>query len=950
MATPSVSLSAPYTVFPLSLPLHQTKAKGRNASTYRACYTAPVESRKRKRPNGSTEIATAVDGEGVNIYDVRSTQTVSSYALQPSTKFSCAPTSTVSRLSKTGVFRRTYAALSAPKKQLVCWEETADGSDEQDTPVKQHSANSGSKHDVVFIQDLSSTARRGKAKDEEVDSGLLVVYTDGMIRMFDRDLQKTHWEFALLSQKTEDSVVVYAASASTATVCKSVLSSRSDIALSEGNEHIILLIVTQDPTASTVHLISVPVTANRKTPRDLLSIQLPASSKHKSAFSVHFPTGTLYQLSSTHLTTYNLAATNPTAVTIVPLPWTEDSDAHPKSLLRISSSIVLVATNDEIALYDTKFSSLQASVSIKQPTSNAVSGVSTPTSSAAGTNSTDSVFLTTFIQDMDLVIGYAQSGIVGIQLTRSRAEAKGGLLIDSIGRGVSGADDLAKVKTTFSTAHERRRVRTESALQALRRAKNSGDVTRFEYLFGAYLGSKRLIHTVKPAEGGEDTAMVNGVEGSALDKENATSGPPDFSWAIAKLLRKPLRADFVRGVLSMIFEVTEPSPLEGEQEMRVGFAASNALRFLLETGNFSTTFLPLKHGLMKALLAYDPTLCTLQLFLTSLNDLPVAEFMAALELTLSPTTSSPEGEDGDAFEIRRAEVIRMTCVHLSSLPASTIVNAFKSLSSDTLILLIRLLENELLCEETDEPGKTIGLDDPRMITDLLTCGLDAVGMSGLIMTETNEVLEGLKESVDEALELMQEATELKGLMEEMFRHVDWRKIADLAVVQEGKAREQEERAAAARKKLEEKKAAASLLAIESQQAGKAINQQPVTAVSKRETAIYRAALQRLGSQRRVLGHKKMWVLGHKKMSGLAAVSRSDIIKQTQPVALSSAQQVSSILPLGVSAARRVATANLGKEWGLEPNEKAETKSIAKRRQYFREGLAAGSYSVETMVV
>lgn len=62
----SVALSAPYTVFPLSLPLQKPKSK--DLATYRACYTAPVESRKRKRSNA--EIATAVDGEGVNIYDV----------------------------------------------------------------------------------------------------------------------------------------------------------------------------------------------------------------------------------------------------------------------------------------------------------------------------------------------------------------------------------------------------------------------------------------------------------------------------------------------------------------------------------------------------------------------------------------------------------------------------------------------------------------------------------------------------------------------------------------------------------------------------------------------------------------------------------------------------------------------------------------------------------------
>jgi len=70
----SVSLSAPYTVFPLSLPLHRRRAKDADGSSYRPCYTALVESRKRKRSNGSTEIVTAVDGEGVNIYDVPNKQ------------------------------------------------------------------------------------------------------------------------------------------------------------------------------------------------------------------------------------------------------------------------------------------------------------------------------------------------------------------------------------------------------------------------------------------------------------------------------------------------------------------------------------------------------------------------------------------------------------------------------------------------------------------------------------------------------------------------------------------------------------------------------------------------------------------------------------------------------------------------------------------------------------
>lgn len=67
IAAPSVSLSAPYSIFPLSQPL---RAKDREDGTYRACFTSSVESTKKRKRAGAAEIVVAVDGEGVNIYDV----------------------------------------------------------------------------------------------------------------------------------------------------------------------------------------------------------------------------------------------------------------------------------------------------------------------------------------------------------------------------------------------------------------------------------------------------------------------------------------------------------------------------------------------------------------------------------------------------------------------------------------------------------------------------------------------------------------------------------------------------------------------------------------------------------------------------------------------------------------------------------------------------------------
>ncbi|KAF8533334.1 hypothetical protein BDD12DRAFT_810259 [Trichophaea hybrida] len=905
MATPSVSLSAPYTVFPLSLPLHQTKPKGQEgSSSYRSCYTSPVESRKRKRTSGNNEIATAVDGEGVNIYDLRSTQTISSYALQPFTKFSCAPTSTVSKVSKTGTFRRTYAALSAPKKQLVCWEETSDGDERQETPVKQHTTDLTSSHDVVYVQDLSVTAKRGKQRNEQADSGLLAVYADGHIRFFSEDLQKRHWDFTIPSQKTDTTTVV----------------NRPDIALPDNTGDVVLLVITKSAIAYNAQFIAVPVIVGKRDPRELLSFQLPTrdetSVPTRSTFSVHFPMGTLYQLSATHLTTYNLTLTQPTIMTIIPIQSTEAPGAHPPSLLRISSSTVLVATNEEISLYDTKYSSLQSSISIQSSTqsSAALSRSSTPASSTSGL--TGSVFLTTYIVDMDLVIGYAQGGVVGIQLTRSRADKKGGLLIDSIGRGVQGAVYVPPQKSNPPNPLFRRleneRAKTRNAITAMRNAKDTGDLFEFERVFAKYVGAKGLAEQAQinkvSNDSKEDTDMVNG---SASEKENSIAAATrkevvDLGFEIPESFYKPLRLEFVTAVLSMIFAVTEPSSVNEEQMMTV-------------------SLFPQIKCLVKALVAYDPTLRALQWFLSTLTDLPVAEILVAIRLALSPSTAAPEDEDNIIFEIHRAEVVRIALIRLASFPDPTIIKSLKSLPSDTLTLLIRLLENELIAtdDEFEEPGKTLGIENIRVVADLLTAAIDAVGMSGLIMTETTDMLTGLMENVDEALEMVEQAADLKGLMEELFRHVDWRHVAEDAGQQTTGATTAVEEAPTQTSEEED----IDIVVVEEQAPPTTTTSQSLTL--KKQPAVLRGNSNKRRRDRhsaaahkkylaRINAHRKAAaVVGHKKMLRQASVSKSELIKQDRPVALSAAKGISPILPLGALALRRLVDPRVGKEFRVD---------------------------------
>jgi hypothetical protein len=892
------------------------------------------------------------------------------------------------KISKRATLRRTYAAVLAPKRQLICWEESNDESGEgHETPVKQHSMHSHSHHDVVYIQDLSVAAKRARNYDEEAESGLLVVYSDGHVRLFSEDLEKIHWEFVPPLHKSNDPVV-YATSASWSTARRGIFKNRSDIITpsgeTDGPEDTVLVLLTQSERESNIHFVTVPVIAGKTTPREVLSFQLPGPSVAKSTFSLHIPTGTLYRLSSANLVTYNLAATQPSITTTFPITRAHDVDNHPASLLRISSSTVLVATSEEVSLYDMEFSSLQANVPIQsvRPSSVALSRSSTP-ASTAGASQTGSIYLSTYIPDIDLALGYAQSGIVGVQFTRLReisTERSGGLLVDSLCRGVKGLEvqsrNQAKGRDALRGVFSGIKTKTEKAIARLRAAKGENNLLDFERAFAEYVG---LAFEQQNSRIDDDRPLANGVNGhnsaAARSTHDADSGI-DLAFDVPQSAYKPLRTEFVAAVLSMLFAVKGPSSADEEPRLIVSFFAPNVVRYLLESGNFSTLSLPRKEGLVDALYEFDPTLRILQWFFTSLNDLPAPELMSTVEMALSPSTMAPDDENEIIFEIHRAEIVRIALTRLSAFPSSTIIKSLKTLPSNTLLLLIRLLERDLNRNEltAEDAGKSLGIEDIYIVADLLTCALDAVGMSGLVLAESTDLLDGLMSAVDEALATVEQAADLKGLMEEMFRHVDWRSVADstkpaippntnrteLSDAAILKKREKNARRARYRA---EAKALREHSVLETATAAPNTAQWPSPSSPAPNTGLKKAPVmlpdnknKRRRARASVSAHSahvarlnnKRAVVGHKKMLQAMPLRKQDVIRQDRPVALSTAQGISPILPLGALALRRLVDPLVGKEFRVDESEGKRDSRM--KREYWREGLAAGAYSVESMVV
>lgn len=657
----------------------------------------------------------------------------------------------------------------------------------------------------MYLQDLSVGRKRS------AEGGLLALYADGYIRCFSSDLKEEKWEFTppSLDAGRKNCRVVYAASTTLAIAKKALLKNRMDVVLPEPTpeddtlEDTVLFTVSRREHTFEARVFAIPaIDGDNRTSRELLILNLPGSLSNKgdasgsSAFSVHFPTATLHFLSAERLTTYSLTSTIPSVSSSLRL--TPDSLEAPglSSLLRVSSSTVLVATNEHVSLYDTKFTSLQARVSI-QPSSTAsstpaVSRSSTPASTAGG-KVQGGVFLTAYLSELDLAIGCSQNGIVAIQLSRGTKEEgrKNGLLIDSLCRGVDGleiptVDSDRTRKMAGGTAIKRilSRISTEKArltatMAKLKEARREENLEKFESAFAEYVGVKRTA-TQAPAAG-EDTAMTNG-DTTALETSPGMSNKqlPEFA---ANPAHKSLSHEFVTAVLAHIF--TPSTSADGDATLTISFYPPNIIMYLAESGNLSSTLLPRNttSTLVTSLATYDPSLRTLKWALSTITSMSAPEVVSAVAAALAPIPDN-NGNDNDlALKVIRSEVLRLALVRLDSFPASTVIASLKSgLSGEGLTTLISLLRRELSVHDTDnlhiyeEVG--VGIGDMGIVSSLLTTALDSIGIGGLVLVDgADEFIAGLHEEVGDAVDAIEEAAGLKGILEEMFRHANWRRVA-----------------------------------------------------------------------------------------------------------------------------------------------------------------------------
>lgn len=493
----------------------------------------------------------------------------------------------------------------------------------------------------MFLKSLAR-AKRSKSKGTATLEGdILAVFSDSLVKCFSADLASEKWVY-----KPNFGKIVFAATTTATIARKTILKNRPDILLwdsifpldgTDTEELVLLTISSKGDIGLHSILTSTKPIVNRKPAHHLLTISVPSLSQTPRiatpVFTMHFATGTLHCLIGERLMTFSLLTATPSVQSIIPLREFDETATSVASkpplysLVCISSTMVLVSTPSELSLYETKYSSLQATLNF---TSYNTVAASPP----------KRLHLSVFIDEIDLAVGHSVDGIAAVQFARpsksARRSVSTGLLINSICRGVEDLSMLPALASTnrgkgrvekrkginaISSFLEREEKEQKAILEKLLHYRENLDVEGFEAEFAKYVWVQRdpaqaeiYMEWKKTAEKPSEQ-LTNGVNsheehGKEVSAAFVTSlnvpelpeflTPQSQAWKRIKednsgmsftqmeenFHWRPLSEKFITSVLSLIFELKADG-----NGLEIGFFPTNVIKYLVESGGFSPTML-----------------------------------------------------------------------------------------------------------------------------------------------------------------------------------------------------------------------------------------------------------------------------------------------------------------------------------------------------------------------
>ncbi|KAJ5313433.1 uncharacterized protein N7443_000317 [Penicillium atrosanguineum] len=821
-----MDLQSPSVLAQLPRPLHASTGKTRISDVF-----SLADAKKRKR----YEVAVAVDGEAVNIYNVQTPKLVTSYAVPPQSTFSCTPCSIRRKLpKKSSVKRQTYTAATRPERQIKCFvEEIGSGST---APVISSSAATitDSSSPTNFVGIVPYTVE----DDNETDPfDILAVHEDGRVRRLSSDLKSQRWsiQHSEISKICSTTHAVHSCFLVDLEDAKKALFKRrldlaalalGDSTASGTDEPSILLIVSHPKDAYqialkdvTVQMFSVPASAKSggheesQRLRHLQTIQVPAPSGldkvNSDGLQWTFHSGSAgLQLSfSKGFLNVDLSQYSPSVTSQFVL------DERFSSVMRISPQCVIGASDSLVAVYDTQYQSVQRSIAA----GDVLSG--------ASTNADASMVFISYFAKLGIAVATKGNTLIAFDLTSlhshsgpSLKRSRDGLLVDAIGRGIGSSaaqwnmaskkhrsENMTSLRLTSPEQVEKWNRLTKDVDEAAKtRNAEKFDKAVLSYFCssdapktlpnrGQYVNPESTLFLLSKMFAVEDSDIQDGVSASSPSQLRLVLWPSaTCDWLIGLGHLSPDNVEIA------LRRASKPRVLQP-----------------LVTGSFVQSLIDADSSLKKVnqVLAGPSTISSDELAYALKYFLNQARLhSSALEETARAITSgeiaTPTQELTRHLGVQPVTLkdiftgLNTSIQKVHSQPTSAIVQSLRSnLSRTELISLVHHLRLSLATGGytsrcTENPPTPITLDQitPSLslntIIDLMTASVDAVGPSGWISalpamdlsddsdsaiaaaSREMELIADMKSEVSAALAGVEEATYLKGILLEYLRFAD----------------------------------------------------------------------------------------------------------------------------------------------------------------------------------
>lgn len=622
-------------------------------------------------------------------------QLVTSYALPPDASFTAAPYSIYRKgSSKIPTQRFTYASLagspSVDKSQLVCFHEKSLG--ENTETVKTTYVPSATAH-VLTLESLPVSAG-GSAKDPTHD--VLATCDNGDVICLSANLDTVRWVAnvkSLFLSGGPNAELEHVTLVNAKAVTRGLLRDREDIAT--------ILNPSRDEASDLLDLTQVLCLISRRAngvrkatlvhiqPRSpdlptsqlvplklLLSWNLPNPSKTSatvtSQFILHASSGMLHALSNGTLLSYDLSGTIPKLQSeLSPLGSSIDS------FVRISQDLLFTASQQTCRVFDAKYNSLQALLSIDADIG--APNPASPSKKRKHTQPADSKVtlhcnLVTYYADLGLVIAARDNELLGMQyashtVSRKRVKSEGTLLIDALGKGL--ASRTKPAAGYGATAWQGRKGKLD-------KYASKGKIVKFEQTFAADLNIELelLDHTKKQKNEIRGGPLTNGVGPKVPDEDAMAIDKPDDNsldgelrkWKIPQVVpdhQQQRYRQYALYALSKIFRWITSDVTQGSSRgsLRIEFFAPNVFQWLLQVGHLTKesirrailderpdddqAVLNIADGdIVKALVDFDGDFHILSAVLNHSHFLPIGEVVQAIKLLMQSLGDAQEDSEG----------------------------------------------------------------------------------------------------------------------------------------------------------------------------------------------------------------------------------------------------------------------------------------------------------------